>query len=257
MSTLVDRTITALRTEHDTLVALLANLDDSKLTTPSGADDWTIAQVFSHLGSGAEIGRAPIAKAAGETVQTEENQAIWARWNATDPVGQAKGFVEYDTRWLDTVEALTAEQRSALTVDLGFMPEPVPLAVALGMRLNEVANHSWDIRVAIDPQAEVDAESATTLIELLAGPVGFMVGFLAKPAELDKPVSVAGPGAVVVIDEAVTVVEELEAPSATLRGSPGAFVRLISGRLKPPYTNGVTVDGNVTLDDLRRVFQGF
>ncbi|HEX4224987.1 MAG TPA: maleylpyruvate isomerase family mycothiol-dependent enzyme [Pseudonocardiaceae bacterium] len=257
MSTLVDRTITTLRTEHDALVALLANLDGSRLTTPSGADDWTIAQVLSHLGSGAEIGRAPLARAAGETVETEDNQTIWARWDATDPAGQAKGFVDYNTRWLDTVEALTAEQRASLTVDLGFLPEPVPLVTALGMRLNEVANHSWDVRVALDPQAEVDPESAATLIELLAGPVGFMVGFLAKPAELDRPASVAGPGAVLVIGDAVTVVDELEAPSATFHGSPGAFVRLISGRLKPPYAIDVTVEGNVTLDDVRRVFQGF
>src|SRR5947209_2233637 len=107
MSTLVDRTITALRTEHDTLVALLANLDNSRPPAPSAADDWTIAQVLSHLGSGAEIGRAPIARAAGETVETQDNQTIWARWDATDPAGQAAGFVEHNSRWLDTVEALT------------------------------------------------------------------------------------------------------------------------------------------------------
>jgi hypothetical protein len=31
----------------------------------------------------------------------------------------------------------------------------------------------------------------------------------------------------------------------------------MSGRLKAPYDNGVTVDGSITLDDLRRVFPGF
>lgn len=257
MSELADRTIAALHTEHDTLVALLAGIGDDQLNSPSGADDWTVAQVLSHLGSGAEIGRAPIARAAGESVDAEDNQTIWARWDSSTPAEQAEGFVRHNARWLETVDALTPEQRSSLTVDLGFLPEPVPLVVALGMRLNEVANHSWDVRVALDPQAEVDPESAATLIELLAGPVGFMVGFLAKPAELDRPASVAGPGAVLVIGDAVTVVDELEAPSATFHGSPGAFVRLISGRLKPPYAKDVTVEGNVTLDDVRRVFQGF
>ncbi|HEY4018141.1 MAG TPA: maleylpyruvate isomerase family mycothiol-dependent enzyme [Pseudonocardiaceae bacterium] len=257
MSTLVDRTITALRTEHDTLAALLANLDDGGLTAPSGAGDWTIAQVFSHLGSGAEIGRAPIARAAGETVEAEDNQTIWARWDKTDPAGQAAGFLDHNTRWLDTVEALTAEQRSSLLVDLGFLPEPVPLATALGMRLSEVANHAWDVRVALDKDAEVDPESAAVLVEQFSGPVGFMVGFIAKPAELSKPASVAVPGAGLVIEDAVTLVDQIESPSATFRGSPGAFVRLLTGRLKPPHANGVTVEGNVTLDDLRRVFPGF
>ena len=83
MSELVDRTITALRAEHDALVALLGTIGDGEgLSAPSGADQWTIAQVYSHLGSGAEIGRAPIARAAGEQVRAEDNQTIWARWDA-------------------------------------------------------------------------------------------------------------------------------------------------------------------------------
>jgi uncharacterized protein (TIGR03083 family) len=257
MSQLVDRTITALRSEHDTLAALVRTLTDDQLATTSGASEWTVAQALSHLGSGAEIGRAPIARAAGETVAAEDNQTIWARWDASAPRAQAEGFLEYNGRWLDTVEALTPEQRSSLTVDLGFLPEPVPLVTALGMRLNEVANHSWDVRVAFDAQAGVDAGSAAVLVDLLAGPVGFMLGFLAKPAELAEPVSVAVPGAGLVIDDTVTVVDHLESPSATFNGPLEAFVRLISGRLKAPYDDGVTVDGSITLDDLRRVFPGF
>ncbi|MEV4313315.1 maleylpyruvate isomerase family mycothiol-dependent enzyme [Actinocrispum sp. NPDC049592] len=257
MSQLVDRTITALRSEHDKLADLARTLTDDQLATTSGAAEWTVAQVLSHLGSGAEIGRAPIARAAGETVTAEDNQTIWARWDASAPRAQAEGFLEYNTRWLDTVEALTPEQRSSLTVDLGFLPEPVPLVTALGMRLNEVANHSWDVRVAFDADAGVDADSAAVLVDILAGPLGFMLGFLGKPAELAEPVSLAVPGAGLMIDDTVSVVDHLESPSATFNGPQEAFVRLISGRLKAPYDNGVTIDGNSTLDDLRRVFRGF
>lgn len=257
MSQLVDRTITALRAEHDTLAALVRTLGDDQLGTTSGAADWTVAQALSHLGSGAEIGRAPIARAAGETVAAEENQAIWARWDASAPRAQAEGFLEHNARWLDTVEALTPEQRSSLTVDLGFLPEPVPLVTALGMRLNEVANHSWDVRVAFDPDAGVDAASAEVVVDLLTGPLGFLVNFFAKPAELGKPASVAVPGAALVIDDAVTVVTDLESPSATFNGPAEAVVRLLSGRLKSPYDKGITVEGNVSLDELRRVFPGF
>jgi uncharacterized protein (TIGR03083 family) len=257
MSQLVDRTITALRSEYDTLTALVRTLTDEQLAATGGAAEWTVAQVLSHLGSGAEIGRAPIARAAGETVAAEDNQTIWARWDAATPRAQAEGFVEHNRRWFETVEALTPEQRSSLTVDLGFLPEPVPLVTALGMRLSEVANHSWDVRVAFDPDARVDAGSAEVLLDLLAGPVGFMLSFLAKPAELANPVSVAVPGAGLVIDDAVTVVDHVESPSATFNGPQEAFVRLINGRLKAPYDSGVTVEGNVTLDDLRRVFPGF
>ncbi|MGV9360724.1 maleylpyruvate isomerase family mycothiol-dependent enzyme [Amycolatopsis sp. NPDC003731] len=257
MTQLVDRTIAALRSEHDTLADLVRGLTDEQLAAPSGAAEWTVAQVLSHLGSGAEIGRAPLARAAGETVAAEENQAIWARWDASAPRAQAEGFLEHNARWLETVEALTPEQRSSLTVDLGFLPEPVPLVTALGLRLNEVANHSWDVRVAFDETAGVAAGSADVVVELLAGPVGFMLNFLAKPAELAEPVSVAVPGAGLVIDDAVTVVDHLEGPTATFDGPAEAFVRLVNGRLKAPYDKGVTVEGRVTLDELRRVFPGF
>ncbi|WP_370964074.1 maleylpyruvate isomerase family mycothiol-dependent enzyme [Amycolatopsis sp. cg9] len=253
----MDRTIAALRAEHDVLAGLARTLTDEQLTKTSGAAEWTVAQALSHLGSGAEIGRAPILRAAGETVAVEDNQTIWARWDSATPRAQAEGFLEHNGRWLETVEALTPEQRSSLTVDLGFLPEPVPLVTALGMRLSEVANHSWDVRVAVDPDAGVDAGSAEVLLDLLAGPVGFMLSFLAKPAELANPVSVAVPGGGLVIDDAVTVVDHLEAPSATFDGPAEAFVRLLSGRLKAPYDQGVSVGGSVTLDDLRRVFPGF
>jgi uncharacterized protein (TIGR03083 family) len=257
MSQLVDRTITALRSEHDALAGLVGTLTDDQLVATSGAEEWTVAQVLSHLGSGAEIGRAPIARAAGETVVVEDNQAIWARWDGSAPRAQAEGFLEHNGRWLETVEAFTPEQRSSLTVDLGFFPEPVPLLTALGMRLNEVANHSWDVRVALDPHAEVDPGSAAVVVDLLAGPLAFLLGFSAKPAELADPVSVAVPGAGLVIDDEVTVVDHLEAPSAKFNGPAEAFVRLVSGRLKAPYDKGVTVEGTVTLDDLRRVFPGY
>jgi uncharacterized protein (TIGR03083 family) len=257
MSQLVDRTITALRAEHDTLAGLVPTLTDDQLAVTSGAAEWTVAQALSHLGSGAEIGRAPIARAAGETVAAEDNQTIWARWDSSTPQAQAKGFLEHNGRWLDLVEALTPEQRSSLTVDLGFLPAPVPLLTALGMRLNEVANHSWDVRVAFDPRAGVDADSAAVLVDLLTGPIAFMMNWLAKPAELAAPVSVAVPGAGLVIDDAATVVDHLESPSATFDGPQEAFVRLVSGRLKAPYDTGVTLDGSLTLDDLRRVFPGF
>ena len=95
------------------------------------------------------------------------------------------------------------------------------------------------------------------LIDRLAGSLGFMLGWPAKPAELADPTSAAIPGAGLVIDDAVTVVDHLESSSATFTGPAEPFVRLLNGRLKSPYDTGVTVEGAVTLDDLRRVFPGF
>jgi len=88
MTQLVDRAISVLRAEHDVLADLVRTLTDEQLALTSGAAEWTVAQALSHLGSGAEIGRAPIAQAAGETVEAEDNQTIWARWDASAPRAQ-------------------------------------------------------------------------------------------------------------------------------------------------------------------------
>ena len=66
MTHLVDQSIAELRATHDRLAAHVASLSPDQLTGPSGADDWTVADVLSHLGSGAEIGRGPLLAALGD-----------------------------------------------------------------------------------------------------------------------------------------------------------------------------------------------
>ena len=59
------------------------------------------------------------------------------------------------------------------------------------------------------------------------------------------------------ISYAVFCLKKKTDPTATLAGAPGATVRLLSGRLRAPYDAAVSVSGNVSLDDLRRVFPGY
>ena len=47
--------IAVLRDSHDRLASLAEAVSEDFLTHISYADAWTVAQVFSHLGSGAEI----------------------------------------------------------------------------------------------------------------------------------------------------------------------------------------------------------
>jgi|SRR6478735_4657130 len=257
MTSLASRTIAALRADHDTLAALVPTLSEDQLTGSSGASEWTVAQALSHLGSGAEISRKPVAAAAGIPFDDEDNQSVWARWDGSTPGEQAAGFVEHDSRLLEVVEGLTEEQLDSLQVDLGFLPAPVPLVVALGMRLNEVANHAWDVRVGVDPSATVDAESAELLIELFGGPLSFLLGFSSKPDQIDREVRLAIPGGGIEITDAVSVTSEIADPTATFDGAPEGVVRLLSGRLRAPYDAGVSVSGNVTLDELRKAFPGY
>lgn len=262
MTTLADRTIAALRATHDDLAALVPGLSDDQLTGPSGADEWTVAQVLSHLGSGAEIGLASLRAALDGTAAPapDFNQGVWDRWNALTPQDQAAGYLEHDARLVETYESLTADQRANLTVDLGFLPAPLPLAAVAGMRLGEAVQHAWDVHVALDPAAGLPAESAQLLAEHFSGDLAFMAGFLGKPDALAKPavVEIQGSGFGFAIGDGVGVVTAPTESTATFVGPLEAAVRLLGGRLKPGHTpDGVTVIGAVTLDDLRRVFPGF
>ena len=88
MSELLDRSIAVLRTQHAQLEAVVAGLSPEQLRGESGASEWSIAQVLSHLGSGAEITLGTI------TAADQDNQSIWDRWNAASPQEQASWFVE-------------------------------------------------------------------------------------------------------------------------------------------------------------------
>ena len=82
--------IAALRSGHDSLAEFVAGASADDLARRSMATEWSVAQVLSHLGSGAEIGLA------GRTGEAIENEAVWARWNAKRPEDMASSFVEAD-----------------------------------------------------------------------------------------------------------------------------------------------------------------
>jgi uncharacterized protein (TIGR03083 family) len=258
VSELVDRSIAALRANHDRLAGKVASLTEEQLTGPSGASEWTVAAVLSHLGSGAEIGWYPVkAAATGETVDAPDNQEVWDRWNAMAPADQASSFVSYDEQSVSTFEALSPEQRDSITIDMGFLPEPVPLATAVGMRLNEQAQHAWDVEVALDPAATLSEESAALMAEHLSSTMSFMLGFVGK-AEGATAARVGLGGYTVVISDSVSLEKGAADTTATFTGPLEAGIRLLGGRLTEAHTpDGVSVEGNVTLDDLRKVFPGY
>ena len=259
MTELLDRSIAALRSAHDELEKLVGELGAEKLRGDSGAAKWSVAQVLSHLGSGAEISRVPLATAVSAEPAETDNQAVWARWDDASPEEQAAWFVEHDEAYVALLEGLSPEQRESLQIDMGFLPEPVGLEVAVGMRLNEVVAHSWDARVGSDQWATIDGGSATLVAEHFAGPLGFLLGFTTKPDQLGTPATVKLDGFSIVVEDSVRIdAGSPLAPTATFEGQLEAAVRLLTGRLRPEFTpEGVEVKGNISLDDLRRVFPGY
>jgi uncharacterized protein (TIGR03083 family) len=262
MTSLAIRTIKALRNEHDVLIGIAPTLTDDQLTGPSGSSEWSIGQVFSHLGSGAEITLAGLTAAldGGDAPDEDFNRSVWARWDAMSPSEQRAGFVEHDTRLVEKFEALTPEQHESLTLTIGFLPAPASVATFAGLRLNEVANHSWDIRIALDNGSGLLDSSAAALLEILCGDLGVVVEGASKAELLGERVvlAVGDTGYSVVIDEKASFESAVNGATAAFTGAPEAALRLVFGRLAPAYTPAdVGVSGNVTLDQLRDVFPGF
>jgi uncharacterized protein (TIGR03083 family) len=262
MTSLADRTIVALRRLHDELATLVPDLTDEQLTGPSGASEWSVAQVLSHLGSSAEIGLETYRVAFDGAAEPADdfNKNVWARWDSSTPRQQAAGFLEHDTVLVERIEALTSEQRETAQIKLGFLADPLPIESIAGMRLNEMAQHGWDVRAELDSHAAIDHETAELLHEHLSGGLGFLLGFMAKADAVDEPVVVAlgpSPYRIVINSDGVALTADGANPTAQFDGPAESAIRLLSGRLKPEYTPAdVTVTGNVTLDQLRQVFPG-
>jgi uncharacterized protein (TIGR03083 family) len=172
------------------------------------------------------------------------------------PQEQANGFLDSDATLVEMVEALSPDQRENLKIKLGFLPEPLDVATIAGMRLNEVALHGWDVRVAVDPAATLSDGTAKVLAEQFSGSMNFLLGFIGKADALPHAAVVDAHGFGLVVDDAVSLTPKAENSTATFEGPLEAFVRLIGGRLGHT-PDSVTVVGNVDLDDLRRVFPGF
>ncbi len=218
--------------------------------------------MLSHLGSGSEIALADYRAAIDGTPASGDgfNESIWDRWNAMSPQDQAAGYLQHNEILVATLEALTPQQRETVQVKLGFLPAPLPLALIAGMRLNETTLHEWDVNVAFDPAAGLPDAATQLLAEQFSDGLSFLAGFIGKPQELGTTavVEITGTSYGFVIDDGVRLTSAVSDPTATFTGSLEAAVRLLAGRLKPQYTPAdVKVTGNITLDDLRRVFPGY
>ncbi|SDJ26185.1 TIGR03083 family protein [Frankineae bacterium MT45] len=264
MST-ADPIIAALRTGHDDLQAIVVELSDDDLARPSAASEWEIAQVLSHLGSGAEINRATLEAALGrrEVPGADFNPSVWDRWNAMSPREQADGFVAASSELTELYESIDDATRETMRIEMGFLPAPVDLATAGRLRLNELTLHAWDVRVGLgegDNTLPADAADA-----LLHGAPN-MLAWISKPDQLDGQravIRVLTTGTEsefsLTLDAPVSI--DFEVPGevdGTLSLPAEAWLRLVAGRLPQERTPAeVTATGAADLDLLRRVFPGY
>jgi uncharacterized protein (TIGR03083 family) len=256
-----DRLLAALRGCHDELAARVRGLDETDLTSQSYCTDWSVAQVLSHLGSGAEIALAQLqaARAGTTPLGPDDFRVVWARWDARPPRRQAAAFAQAVPRLHDAVAALDQAERRELRPYVHAGPVDLPLFLAL--RLVEQALHAWDVHVAFDPARAVDAEAVELLVELLplgASLVDAEVLSALPPARL--AVATSDPAQRFILDlgvQARLYPAQGREVSGSLRLPAEALVRLVTGRLDPAHTPADThAEGQPSLDELRRLYPG-
>lgn len=251
--------VRAVRASHDRLAGIVATLDSAGLRKQSYAKEWSIADVLSHLGSGAEIFQGYVtAGLGGDAPGQEDNQRIWDVWNARTPEEQASQSVAANEALISRVESLTPDQLAAFRVPM-FGGMIMDAAGLLRMRLSEHAVHAWDVAVAVDPAARVSPDAVGLLIGGLPQMMQWMGKKAAKPTVV--AVTTTDPDGAYTVDTGgvtLTPGSGEEPASAFVELPAEALLRLIYGRLdESEVASGEVRLSGVTLPELQAVFPGF
>ena len=244
----------ALHASVDHLAELARPLTGDQLRSSAYPAEWTVGDVLSHLGSGAEIMRLRLqATLDGTEIDDDFAQPIWDEWNAKEPEAQRADSLAADAALLEVLDSMSPEQRAEITLPFG--PMTADFAMLVGLRLNEHALHTWDIEVELRPDVGLPGYAT----ELVVDQLEMIIRFTGRPTPAMRNVRIAttdpartltlslGGDAVTLVPNDGTVTADLELPA-------DALIRLVYGRLDPEHTP--PVHGSVDLDDLRRAFPG-
>ncbi len=147
--------LSTLRSSVERLAALVAPLDNAAIVQPAYPSEWTIAEVLSHLGSGAVIMQRSLDDGLTGTNKPDGfNHGVWDEWNAKSPRAQVDDSISCDASLIACLEAVKPEERARFKSMLG--PFELDWDAFVGLRLNEHVLHEWDVAVALRPRGNAD-----------------------------------------------------------------------------------------------------
>lgn len=251
----MEKQLSALSASVAGLATLIESLDPSDYSQPAYPAEWSIADVLSHVGSGAVIMDRRLADVVQDRpADPNFNQSIWDEWNAKSPEEQVRGAFVADRLFLDHLDATTAPQRARFQSAMG--PVNLDFDAFVGLRLNEHALHTWDVAVTRDDDAVLSVGAADAMLDGL----GLLVRFAGKPAgdSYELRLATTRPDrqfALSARTDSLSVAESDQPANADLELPGEALIRLVAGRLDPSHTP-TAVRGPV-LDRVRRSFPGY
>lgn len=250
----------ALRESSRRLGQAVDALPADRLAGASYAEGWSIGQMLSQLGSGAEICTGLVErglKGDERGPDREELLPVWERWDAMSPVAQRSAWREADTRHLALLDSIGTGQRTSLRVP--YFAGPLDLASYAGYRLSEQAVHAWDVMVALDGRTVLAAPDVALLwerIDLVATRFR-RADTLTRLAPQRVRMQLTDPRQTLPLDidgELHLYPTPATDPTAVLTGPAESVLRLVYGRNR--RQDPVTATGSITLDDLRALFPG-
>jgi uncharacterized protein (TIGR03083 family) len=258
--------IATLRSSHERLEGLVRPLGAKQVRGPSYCSDWTIAQVLSHVGSGAEIAMMMLPSALGQSEPAGRDafQQVWDAWNAKSPDEQVAGALTADENHVRSLEQLSDADLARISMPFSGMD--LDAVGLIRLRLGEHALHTWDVAVSADPAATVAPDAVSLLIDHVPH---FIAPRLGKPQgeELRYRIITTDPDRdyLLTVTDSVTMTnwsgdDGAGDDGAGVRevGMPAeALLRLSYGRLDPEHTPADVVADPADLDRLRKVFPGF
>jgi uncharacterized protein (TIGR03083 family) len=252
--------IATLRRSHERLAELVAPLTPAQLREQSYCTDWSMAQVLSHLGSGAEISLMglPAALGEGEPVGRDAFGPVWDKWNAKNPDDQAADALAIDEQHVAALERLTDDQLASMKTE--FFGMQLDAVGIIRLRLGEHSLHTWDVAVHSDPAAAVSPAAAALLVDNVPGFLAPRLGkALAEPFAVR--VTTFGPDRDYLLSsgESVSMTEWPDDNEAVpqVRMPAESLLRLAYGRLDPAHTPADVSGDPAVLDNLRAIFPGF
>ena len=273
-----DNLVETVVAEASRLQDFLTGLAAQTWASDSTSEGWTIEDVVAHLAGSAGGWATNIARAvAGDAGPPEGQSFLPTGVRASHPTGPAarESRQKSGPQILDDFIAGHERLRNVLgTLRDEDWDKPCfhrrgvrPIKDYLGIQLQELVLHGWDIRWGLDRAAELWPGSLAALVDLVPRWIGIA---FAPALDLPTPVryrlDVSSPVAVhedlvVYGDGYKTETSDIEDADATFHGNTGNYILLMFGRLQ---VERAVADGRLSVDgsmerakDFNAWFKGF
>ena len=264
--------------EASRLQDFLTSLDAQTWASDSTSEGWTIEDVVAHLAGSAGGWATNIARAvAGDAGPPEGQSFLPTGVRASHPTGPAarESRQKSGPQILDDFIAGHERLRNVLgTLRDEDWDKPCfhrrgvrPIKDYLGIQLQELVLHGWDIRWGLDRAAELWPGSLAALVDLVPRWIGIaFASALDLPTPVRYRLDVSSPVAVhkdLVVDGDAhkTEASNTEDADATFHGNTGNYILLMFGRLQ---VERAVADGRLSVEgsmerakDFNAWFKGF